>query len=487
MPSHYAQEAKISTLAVVFSGPAHYAAHAGTNGVAATIAEPETQRTARANEVVIDTDRVWIGASARRAELAGVPGEAYSFLAEHLTDFGSVAVGRRKPPGLSSECVLALLLRGAMLDAKHAGRRTQQIVVALDYPEDTASPAARRLEQFLSEVLSVRTRIVRFESALECLLGRRGVDVGACGLLAVDDRAWVARMAAGKVKVVRIATCAGLRPLREAVQAQAAEGATIPSWSKYRVWEEFVAWHASSGRTPDAPAFLPHLIDRRFRRQAISPSTAHGASRAVFASAVAGAMAAMDELPPSAELLLAGNDAVELGLRNAIEPRRQDSLRIRTQGFVRIAAAVAETHRADPASFKTQESFGVLIRDAGDAPKRLHVLVPAGSQLPTEASLLLSGLSGKQRRFRVDLAAQLDHQAPRLLRHVYFECGTESMVNQIRLTLRADADHRITLQAVDLDRMEPLLVAESEIPLRDGGMAPGPDAIARLAFAGGTS
>jgi hypothetical protein len=473
-------------LAVVFSGSAHYAAHAGTNGVAAAIAEPETQRTARTNDVVIEIDRVWIGASARRAELAGVRGESYSFRAEHLTDFGSLAVGRQIPPGLSSECVLALLLRGVMLDAKHAGHRTQQIVVALDYSEDEASPAAGRLEQFLSEVLSVRVRIVRFESAIECFLSRRGEDSGACGLLAVDDHAWVARMREGQFKVMRIAACAGLRPLREAVQAQAAEGATTPSWSRHRVWREFVAWHASTGRTPDAPAFLPHLIDRRFRRQAISPGTAHGVSRAVFASAVAGALAAMDELPPGAELLLIGDDAIDLGLRNTIEPRRQDSLRIRAHGFVRIAAALAETYRTDLAPLKTEESYGVLIRDTGDAPKRLHVLVAAGSQLPTEASLLLSGLSGKQRRFKVDLAAQRGHHAPRLLRHVYFECGSEVVVNQIRLTLRADADHRITLEAVDSDRMEPLLVAESEIPLRDGSMAPGPDAVARLAFAGGT-
>ncbi len=474
-------------LAVVFTGSAHYAAHASTGGVAAAIAESETQRTTRTNDVVIESDRVWIGASARRAELAGVPGESYSFRAEHLTDFGSVAVGRRTPPGLSSECVLALLLRGAMLDAKHAGHRTQQMVVALDHSEDEASQATRRLEQFLSEVLAVRVRIVRFESAIKCFLGRRGQDNGACGLLAVGDHAWVARMREGKVKVVRVAASAGLRPLREAVQAQAVEGTSPPLWARHRVWKEFVAWHASSGRMPDAPAFLPHLIDRRFRRQAISPTTAYGASRAVFAGAVAGALAAMDELPPGTELLLVGDDAVELGLRNAIEPRRQDLLRVRTQGFARIAAAVAEEYRADPAPLKTEENYGVLVRDAGNAPKRLHVLVAAGSQLPTEASLVLSGLSGKQRRFKVDLAAQCDQQDPRLLRHVYFESGSEGVVNQIRLTLRADADHRIALQAVDPDRMEPLLVVESEVPLRDGSKAPGPDAIARLAFAGGTS
>ncbi len=248
-----------------------------------------------------------------------------------------------------------------------------------------------------------------------------------------------------------------------------------------------MAWHASSGRTPDAPAFLPHLIDRRFRRQAISPQTAHDASRAIFAGAVAGALAAMDERPQGTELLLVGNDAVELGLRNAIAPQRQDSLRITTQGFVRMAAAVAEKHRADPAPSKTEESYGVLVRDAGDAPKLLRVLIAAGQQLPTEASILLSGLSGNQNRFKVDLAAQRDSHDPRLLRHAYFKRGSEAVVNKIRLTLRADSDHRITLQAVDPDRMEPLLVAESEVPLRDGSMAPGPDVIARLAFAGGTS
>lgn len=444
-------------------------------------------REARASDVYLSEGRVWTGSAAWRAELAGLPGRNYVFRAADLEDFGS-AVTTTDEAEFSSEAALALLLRKVVADARPIGQPAHRVVVSLD--DDGFQRNASGLEQFLSEVLSLPVRVVSMTWAFESFLLRRVERAGRAGLLAVlEDQAWVAKMAAGKMKATQVPSHRGLAPLREELEDCGQKRSSIPVWSTQRMWREFVAWHSSLGPAldPAAPAFWPHVIDRRFRRRAVVPLVAHAASRAAFATAVAGALGAMNDLPSGTDLWLVGDDALKLGLRESIEPRRQTTLSLKTQGLARVAMAMAETEVEDSESTETLASYGVLIRNSQGGPKQLHTLVRKGCALPAVGDVSMAGVRGAQRRFKIDVAVQFDNEAPRILRHVYFEHRSPSTVGEIRLNLKVDHTNGVHLHAVEQQTRESLRFVGSTIPAKDGTALAGPELVARLSLVDGAA
>jgi hypothetical protein len=477
-------------LGVLFSGGFHYAALTNDRNMAVIVPDPHTGREARANDIRLGARQVWVGSAAWRAELAAVPGVSYQFCARDLADFGC-AVATDEGLVLSSESALALLLRKAIFDSRHVGLRVSRLVVSLDLDDSLPTSRLRRLEQFFTEVVALRVRVMPTHGAIESFLHRRVGHLGSAGLLAMlQDQVWVGKMAAGTITAARIPSHASLSPLRNAFMETGKGAGGVPAWSKHRVWQEFVTWHSGLARGPDAAeaAFCPYQIDRRFRRQAFTPRVAQSALRAAFATAVAGALGGMADLPAGSDLWLLGDDALELGLRDAIEPpRRQTGMTVKAQGLARVAMAMAEMQTGQVDERHSVASHGVLVRSAHDSPKELKTLVMKGDELPAAGEMTLSGLRGEQRRFKIDVAAQHEGHPPVVLRHVYFEPKQGGAVTGLNLTLQMDDMHRLLVNALDQRTREPLLLVDSSIPCRDGTLLSGPESLARLVMVGSAS
>jgi hypothetical protein len=456
------------------------------------VPDPDLGCEARANDIRLTAGRAWVGSAAWRAELAEVPGVSYLFRARDLENFGS-AVASSEGLTLSSEAVLAILLRKAIVDSRQVSIRVTRLVVSLDWEQSPGEEALWRLAQFLSEVLELRVRLTTTEGAIESFLRRRADEPGAAGhgsssglLAMLEDQVWVARIARGSMGAAKLHGPAGLSPLRDSLFETCAGVVRVPSWSKHRVWRDFLTWHAGLGQAGEvAEAFRPYRIDRRFRRRAWTAPLACSALRASFATAVAGALGAMADFPAGADLWLVGDDAVKLGLRQAIEPRRQTTMSIKTQPLVRLAMAMAEMQQ-DPADLADERhalaNYGVLVRGTQSGPKQLQTLVGKGDTFPASGEMMLSGLSAQQRRFKIDLAVQREGSAPTLLRHVYFEPKQVSAVDGLQVTLRIDGSHRLLVAAIDPRTGEPLLLVNSAIPSREGAGLAGPESVARLAL-----
>jgi hypothetical protein len=478
----------MKNLAVQFIGDSHCAAVTDATGAAVMIPDADSRREFRPSEVALESDGFGVGMAAVKASLAGLSSPPCLFRPADLQGFREPVVSAGALT-LSSEGVLALLLRKAIADAQPLGPSFDKIVLALDHQGPAHQIAA--LEAFLSDVLEIPTVIHETRRALDGLLRNRMATSGGrtqLALAVLDDKILVGKAIGDSIRSIQLPNQDGLGKIRRHLLLGLASDKLSSAWSRHRLWSDFIQWYTAQQIAPEGTRepFLPHLVDHDFQRSAITTQAITRTLQRVFSAAAAGLSGAAQGLQPGADLQLLGDASIRLGLREALTPLIHSlGLRVVSLSLDRLALSMAEQEICIDRPGRTTASFGLLVRDRQEAEKEFRVVVGPGTSLPATGQALFSAGTPGQRRLKFDLALEREGSRPTLLRQIFLEHkGAANGIRSIEIRFRINESQHVRLEAVDAQSREPLAFVESRMPGEHGQVLAGPEMIASLPLAG---
>jgi hypothetical protein len=374
---------------------------------------------------------------------------------------------------LSSEGLLALLLRRVLGHARLVGAQSERVIVVLDTTID--DPSRARLQGFLIEVLSLPITVVPLEAVLARFL-ERGGGVPDGGLLAVlDDRVLVGRISKAGAKVAKIKDHTGIAAIRSELGA----GGT---WTEVVLWREFLKWYAEAADSAlGVMPFNPSIADARLSGTSIPFSLAAVAVRRSLVPAVAGALAALDD-SPDATLLVVGEDAFKLGLLRHFKTDACRGLQVRQIRLVQIARWITTAGSIFASEDPAPYGLGVLLPTSQGRPAFFRSLVPSDATRPAQATQIVVGERDAARRFRIELACSDATRRVEPLRMLFFAPGkvTGHEAEDLEVRVRVAANGKVRVDAVHRQSGSPLVLVDSRIVNGQGVEVTGPERLAEL-------